>query len=376
MQEKPKKKRGCAPLLVVLVLIVVLVAMASVTILGEVKAGTSGADVTVSIAQGSGVASISKQLADAGVIRFPQVFRLYVKQSGKASQLQYGDFTLHKGMGYDALIDALSQYAAADTVTLTFPEGTPALGIAQAMEDAGLCSAEEFLACANGEDGSDFSQYDFWNRIPDNENRFMKCEGYLFPETYEFYKDDTVYNYVNTFYSEFDRRVDGELLDKVDASGMSLEDVVILASFVQEEAGNEEDRNVAEVFLNRLAEGSPYPRLESNASSYVQDPNDNNYLYNWVAPYYGGWENLPEGLYNAYNTYSCEGLPAGPISNPGLAAMEAVVDPNTELVGEQGGSPCYFFVTDLSGKYYYASTFEEHQANVRTAQSVNQKLGG
>ena len=376
MQEKPKKKRGCAPLLVVLVLIVVLVVVASVTILGEVKAGTSGADVTVSIAQGSGVASISKQLADAGVIRFPQVFRLYVKQSGKAGQLQYGDFTLHKGMGYDALIDALSQYAAADTVTLTFPEGTPALGIAQAMENAGLCSAEEFLACANGEDGSDFSQYDFWTRIPDNENRFMKCEGYLFPETYEFYKDDTVYNYVNTFYSEFDRRVDGELLDKVDASGMSLEDVVILASFVQEEAGNEEDRNVAEVFLNRLAEGSPYPRLESNASSYVQDPNDNNYLYNWVAPYYGGWENLPEGLYNAYNTYSCEGLPAGPISNPGLAAMEAVVDPNTELVGEQGGSPCYFFVTDLSGKYYYASTFEEHQANVRTAQSVNQKLGG
>ena len=376
MQEKPKKKRGCAPLLVVLVLVVALAAVASVTILGEVKAGTSGADVTVSIAQGSGVASISKQLADAGVIRFPQVFRLYVKQSGKASQLQYGDFTLHKGMGYDALIDALSQYAAADTVTLTFPEGTPALGIAQAMENAGLCSAEEFLACANGEDGSDFSQYDFWTRIPDNENRFMKCEGYLFPETYEFYKDDTVYNYVNTFYSEFDRRVDGELQDKVDASGMSLEDVVILASFVQEEAGNEEDRNVAEVFLNRLAEGSPYPRLESNASSYVQDPNDNNYLYTWVAPYYGGWENLPKGMYNAYNTYSCEGLPAGPISNPGLAAMEAVVDPNTELVGEQGGSPCYFFVTDLSGKYYYASTFEEHQANVRTAQSVNQKLGG
>ena len=299
-----------------------------------------------------------------------------MKQSGKASQLQYGDFTLHKGMGYDALIDALSQYAAADTVTLTFPEGTPALGIAQAMEDAGLCSAEEFLACANGEDGSDFSQYDFWTRIPDNENRFMKCEGYLFPETYEFFKDDTVYNYVNTFYSEFDRRVDGELLEKVDASGMSLEDVVILASFVQEEAGNEEDRNVAEVFLNRLAEGSPYPRLESNASSYVQDTNDNNYLYNWVAPYYGGWENLPEGMYNAYNTYSCEGLPAGPISNPGLAAMEAVVNPNTELVGEQGGSPCYFFVTDLSGKYYYASTFEEHQANVRTAQSVNQSLGG
>ena len=137
MQEKPKKKRGCAPLLVVLVLVVALAAVAAVTVLGEVKGGAPGADVTVSVAQGSGVASISKQLADAGVIRFPQVFRLYVKQSGKASQLQYGDFTLHKGMGYDALIDALSQYAAADTVTLTFPEGTPALGIARPWRTPG-----------------------------------------------------------------------------------------------------------------------------------------------------------------------------------------------------------------------------------------------
>lgn len=75
MQEKPKKKRGCAPLLVVLVLVVALAAVAAVTVLGEVKGGAPSADVTVSVAQGSGVASISKQLADAGVIRFPQVFR-------------------------------------------------------------------------------------------------------------------------------------------------------------------------------------------------------------------------------------------------------------------------------------------------------------
>ena len=148
MQEKPKKKRGFAPLLVVLALVVALAAVAAVTVLGEVKGGAPGADVTVSVAQGSGVASISKQLADAGVIRFPQVFRLYVKQSGKASQLQYGDFTLHKGMGYDALIDALSQYAAADTVTLTFPEGTPALGIAQAMEVSKYHLDRVFLATA------------------------------------------------------------------------------------------------------------------------------------------------------------------------------------------------------------------------------------
>ena len=137
---------------------------------------------------------------------------------------------------------------------------------------------------------------------------------------------------------------------------------------------SEEDQNVAEVFLNRLEPGSPFPRLESNASSYVQNPDDNNYLYNWVAPYYGGWENIPQELYDAYDTYKKAGLPAGPISNPGIEAIKAVVNPNTELVSENGHSPCYFFVTDLTGRYYYAATASEHQANVNTAWAVNDAL--
>ena len=77
---------------------------------------------------------------------------------------------------------------------------------------------------------------------------------------------------------------------------MTLSEVVTLASFVQEEAGNDQDDNVAQVFRNRLAEGSPYPKLQSNTSSYVQSDADNNYLWNWVAPYYGGWDSIPENI--------------------------------------------------------------------------------
>ncbi len=77
---------------------------------------------------------------------------------------------------------------------------------------------------------------------------------------------------------------------------MTLPEVITLASFVQEEAGNDQDSNVAQVFRNRLAEGSPYPQLQSNTSSYIQSDEDNNYLWNWVAPYYGGWENIPENI--------------------------------------------------------------------------------
>ena len=373
-----KKKGGAVKILLAVVLLLVLAAGAAALfarseIYGSGKPGT---EVTVSIKQGSGVAAIAQELKDAGVIRSSYLFRWYVGHKGAAAKLQYGDFDLTTGSGYEDIISALSTYAKAETVRITIPEGTTAIAIARKMEDAGLCSAEDFLKEANE---GDFSAYTFWQYVPDDAdapNRFMKCEGYLFPDTYEFLTDDTVHHYVATFYAHFDKQFTDEMYRELEKQELTLPEVITLASFVQEEAGNDQDSNVAQVFRNRLTEGSPYPRLESNASSYVQDPNDNNYLYNWVAPYYGGWENLPEGMYNAYNTYSCEGLPAGPVSNPGLAAMEAVVNPNTELVGEQGGSPCYFFVTDLSGKYYYASTFEEHQANVRTAQSVNQSLGG
>ena len=124
------------------------------------------------------------------------------------------------------------------------------------------------------------------------------------------------------------------------------------------------------MFRNRLAEGSPYPRLQSNTSSHVQSDADNNYLWNWVAPYYDGWDNIPENILTAYDTYSCIGLPAGPISNPGLAAIKAALEPQPD----EEAKDAYFFVTDLKGNYYYAHTLAEHNANCKTAAAVNKSL--
>ena len=325
--------------------------------------------MTVSIPQGSGVAAIAKELKEAGVIRSAYLFRWYVGHKGAAGKLQYGDFTLQTGgYSYDGLIAELSTYAKADSVRLTFPEGTTAIAIAQKMEEAGLCTAEEFLEEANT---GDFSEYTFWQYVPDDApDRFMKCEGYLFPDTYEFLTDDTVHHYVATFYAHFDKQFTAEMYKELEKQELTLPEVITLASFVQEEAGNDQDSNVAQVFRNRLAEGSPYPKLQSNTSSYVQSDEDNNYLWNWVAPYYGGWEDIPENIRNAYDTYTCTGLPAGPISNPGLAAIQAALAPQCD----EEVRDCYFFVTDLSGHYYYAKTYAEHQDNCRKAAEVNQSL--
>ena len=368
-----RKKGGAGRILLVVLLLLLLAAGAAVLfayneIHGNGAPGST--EVTVSIPQGSGVAAIANRLKDAGVIRSAYLFRWYVGRQGAAAKLQYGEFELAPGSSYDAIIAALSAYAQADSVRLTFPEGTTAIAIARKMEDAGLCSAEDFLAEANT---GDFSSYRFWQYVPDDKDapdRFLKCEGYLFPDTYDFLKDDTVHHYVETFYAHFDKQITDEMYAEMDEQGMTLPEVVTLASFVQEEAGNAQDDNVAQVFRNRLAEGSPYPKLQSNTSSYVQSDADNNYLWNWVAPYYGGWDDIPENILAAYDTYSCAGLPAGPISNPGLAAIKAALEPQPD----EEAKDAYFFVPDLKGNYYYAHTLAEHNANCKTAAAVNKSL--
>ena len=367
-----RKKGGAGKILLVVLLLLLLAAGAAALFVRSEIHGSSkpGTAVTVSIKQGSGVATISNKLKEAGVIRSAYLFRWYVGEKGAAAKLQYGDFELTTGSSYDALIATLSQYAKAETVRVTIPEGTTAIAIAQKMEAAGLCTAEDFLKEANE---GDFSEYTFWQYVPEDKDapdRFMKCEGYLFPETYEFLKDDTVHNYVATFYAQFDAQFTEEMYATLKEQKMTLPELVTLASFVQEEAGNSQDSNVAQVFRNRLAEGSPYPRLQSNTSSHIQSDADNNYLWNWVAPYYGGWDNIPENILAAYDTYSCTGLPAGPISNPGLAAIKATLKPQPD----EEAKDAYFFVTDLKGNYYYAHTLAEHNANCKTAAAVNKIL--
>lgn len=367
-----RKKGGAWKILLVLVVLLALAAGAALLFArSEINGRTTDAEpVTVSIPQGSGVSAIAQKLKDAGVIRSAYLFRWYVGQKGTAAKLQYGDFALTPGTGYDDLITALSTYAKAETVRVTIPEGTTAIAIAQKMEAAGLCSAEDFLKEANE---GDFSEYTFWQYVPDDADapdRFMKCEGYLFPETYEFLKDDTVHNYVATFYAQFDAQITDEMYAELKKQDMTLPELITLASFVQEEAGNSQDSNVAQVFRNRLAEGSPYPRLQSNTSSHIQSDADNNYLWNWVAPYYGGWDNIPENIVAAYDTYSCKGLPAGPISNPGLAAIQAALAPQPD----EDAKDAYFFVTDLKGNYYYARTLSEHNANCQKAAEVNKSV--
>ena len=384
-KEKPKAKKkerrprrrvpvGC----VILVIFVALLAFGGFQVMrlyDEVDGGSVlGEEQTITVEQGSSVGAIAAQLKEAGIIQYDWLFKEYVQLSGKASGIQYGDFALRSGMDYNSIIQALSQETRRPTTDITIPEGTTAVGVAQIFVDAGLVdSVDTFLSCANGLDGSDFSQYSFWNEIPDN-GRLMKCEGYLFPETYNVYADEDVYYYVDTLYAEFEKQT-AALADTIAEKGTTLDDVVKLASFIQEEAGvPEEDPKVSACFHNRLESDDPLwaeHKLESNACSYITQDVENNYLWNSPTAEYYGWPEqgaIPEDVLDLYYTYRISGLPAGPISCPGYAAIEAALNPDQQFIDEG----YFFFVTghpdtDVAGQYFYAKTADEHQANVETA---------
>ena len=260
-KNQKRRKRNAVPGCVILVIFVALLAFGGFQVMrlyDEVDGGSVlGEEQTITVEQGSSVGAIAAQLKEAGIIQYDWLFKEYVQLSGKASGIQYGDFALRSGMDYNSIIQALSQETRRPTTDITIPEGTTAVGVAQIFVDAGLGdSVDTFLSCANGLDGSDFSQYSFWNEIPDN-GRLMKCEGYLFPETYNVYADEDVYYYVDTLYAEFEKQT-AALADTIAEKGTTLDDVVKLASFIQEEAGvPEEDPKVSACFHNRLESDDP-----------------------------------------------------------------------------------------------------------------------
>ncbi len=377
-RRRKKQGRGLKIFLVVLIVFLVLVigvgAFGYFYVKGDID-GNRGSEVvstTITIEQGAGVLQIGNILQDAGIIRHAQIFRYFAPNNPQTSTMQYGEFEVSSDMSYDEIIEVLQKtFDDRQTVSVTFPEGISVFKFGSLMEEAGLCTQEEFIDVANN---GDFSQFKFWNERTLSENVFMPCEGYLFPETYEFFVGDDVYNMVEKIYAEFDNRFTDEMYTQIESMGYTLSEFITLASIVQEEAGPvEQQANVAAVFIARLQPGSIVGRLESNCSSHFQNEEDNNYIYNYMAPYYGGWDSIPQNIFDNYNTYTLEGLPAGPISNPGIDAIQNTINYQTAEYYD-AANPYYFFVTDLTGVYYYARTANEHNANVDVAFGVNATL--
>ena len=302
--------------------------------------------IELNIPQGMRSGQIASALQKAGVINQGLTFQLYAGLIRQASdQFQAGDYVFDSKMSYDEIIIMLrSGNVSVDTVTLTFYEGSTLREIARKLEQNGVCSAADFISAT---ENADFG-YEFLNMLPEDEHIFRRLEGYLYPDTYEFYVGENVNSVLRKFLMNFNQKLFPEVYQEILDAGFTLHEAITLASIIQKEAGHpDEMRRVSSVFHNRLS-SVEFPRLESDVTIFYVEGN--------IKPY---MQTVNQPLYDAYNTYVCHGLPTGPICSPGMDAIRAALNPEDTVY--------LFFVTDKAGKYYYASTLLQHDRNVAVA---------
>ena len=234
------------------------------------------------------------------------------------------------------------------TVTVTFPEGLTVVQMAERLEENKVCSASEFIALTNNYEYIQTLGYSFIELITEPKNRAFYLEGYIFPDTYEFYKNESPERALNRFLDNTERKLTAEYKERAENLGYTLDEIITLASIVQEESfTNASVKNVASVLHNRLRSPS-FSRLQCDVTiHYIND-----YVSN--STHLSGDTSIYAEL---YNTYKCSGLPAGPITNPGIAAIEAALYP--------AETDYYYFVTDSEWNYYYSSTYAQHKAKCR-----------
>lgn len=297
----------------------------------------------------------AKILSDAGVIKNALVFRIYADMKTKDRQFQPGSYVFNSIQGYDEIIVALKSgdYVKKE-VRVTFIESETIAEVAAKLEEKEICDAQEFIDYLQTAD----YDYEWFNAISDDPLRFRKLEGYIFPDTYDFYVGESVADVARRFLRNFNDKMTEELRASMLEMDLSMDETIILASIIQKEAGEEDDMAmVSSVFHNRMALSQTYPRLQSDVTIFYV----NNNIKNTLAQ-------ANQQMYDAYNTYEREGLPVGAICNPGMDAIKAALNP--------AKTDFYYFVTDSDGQFYYAKTAEEHYQNVAKAKAVGGEAHG
>lgn len=352
-KKKKKKKRfgfngsifGGIILVTIILTVSMLLAVGGLTIGMEFYGiGKNENDISFNIPEGSTNDDIAELLYENGIIKNKDLFILAIRFV-KPPTIYPGDITLQPSMPYTEMIEKMSvQRERYETVTITFTEGEYLTEIAAKLEENGVCTADDFLFEFNRNLGYKFEGY-----LSDVDNVFYAREGYFFPDTYEFYVDDTAYNISKTVRDHYETKLTQDMYKKMNDMGLTLNDTITLASIVQLEAANTAEMpKVASVFLNRLDDSDTFPMLQTDTTyRYIDD----------VIKKMAGNDDTIKHYTEYYDTYAISGLPAGPICNPGIEAINAVL--NAEKTNY------YYFCNNLeTGETFYAETLEEHEENL------------
>ena len=321
-----------------LVFLVILVvgAFTAWVALGEVQPykGYAADEQFVDIPPGSGPGAIGRRLADAGVIRDRLTFRIELLRSGSGRRLQAGEYRFDRPM---TVKEVVAKIARGDVYLLpiTFREGLTIREMASLYESKGFGSAADFITAAS--DASPVHEVDPAAR---------DLEGYLFPDTYNMPRRSTAAQLVARMAAAFHKALTPDLRAQAERRGISIHDLVTLASIVEKETGKAEERPlVAAVYANRLKIGMG---LQCDPTVI--------YALQRVNRYTGNLTREDLQFDSPYNTYRYRGLPPGPIAAPGRASLEAAANP--------ADVPYLYFVSRGDGSHVFATTLDEHNQNV------------
>lgn len=330
----------------VTVLLCVFIAVMFLRVFNDVLAFiTENRAVTITIDADDTVDDVAGKLKDAGLIKYDWLFSYVAKFEGSTGPYQEGEHTLNDNMNYMQLLSEIEvQPVARETVWVTFTEGMTVDQMADLLEENGVCDADDFREEVMS--GADYG-YDFEQEMSTSSDIYYPLEGYLFPDTYEFYTNETPANVITRMLQNFQNKID-TVQDQMAEMGLTQHQTITLASIIQSEASGDPANMalVSSVYWNRLNDPENFPMLQSDPTR--------NYANSTILM--TGQSSTYQQKAAAYDTYQCTGLPAGPICNPGMDAILAALSPETTAY--------YYFISDSDGNFYFAETLEQHEANI------------
>ncbi|MBE6921535.1 MAG: endolytic transglycosylase MltG [Ruminococcaceae bacterium] len=291
--------------------------------------------ITITNSDVGNIDAIADKLYNAGLIKYKQLFRFYASLSSADEKISAGTFELNTLFDYNALVKGMSSTSSyRESVKVTIPEGYTCAQIFALLEEKGVCSAAELKAYE--------VQSEYWFLEGTNENAEYPLEGFLFPDTYNFYIGDSAKGVFRRFLARFDDIFTDELKTYVDSSKYSLYEIMTIASMIEKEsAGSSENYDISSVIYNRLNNPASFPFLDIDATIvYAQGGNN---------------EFIDKDLDSPYNTYKYKGLPPTPICNPSLLSIQAALAPTDTKYH-------YYALDPSTGLHHFSKTYAEHLA--------------
>jgi len=355
-EPSPRRRRrrrlgGVQYLLFVLIVSAVLAGIGWLLLNDLCAFNRDPATATVEVTSDDTVGSIAAKLKEANLIEYKWFFQLFADMSHAKEKIGVGSYELNSDMDYRALITSMRNSSGnlnADTVKVTIPEGYTVSQIITLLASKGVNTEDALTEAAK----SGTFSYDYI----ESTGEISRLEGFLFPDTYEFYINEKAPNALNRLIHNFDNKMTDDRLAEVKASGYSLKQIVTIASLIEKETDGTDQRNIASVIYNRLKDSGShgtYKKLNIDASLLYALPDHE-----------GAITKKDMQVDSPYNLYTNAGLPPTPIANPGLTAIDAALEP--------AQTDYYYYALGKDGVHHFFTNYDDHLKFVNSDEYATQ----